>query len=351
MLMTKKALKKIDIKYINSHFSDSNILNYGKELQSEIASFTDSVLSQTSSKELLDTTDSLIKLQKAMKETERKNLSGKLNLFQKIKYMFIDKIEDFKNSASNALQIVGTIEDRLKEQQNILIEDAKSYDQMQVISAKYLKSLDKLISDANEDIKLSKKYLKDNSKNIDKEELKKLYDNINSFEHRIADLSVTRSLVESQIPTMEIAKRSNVIQNNKIDVIINNTIPIWKQGMVMALYQAHSDFSAKNVKMVTDMTNQLLKSNAENNKEISKKIAIETERPIIDIETIEYNNQKLLETINDISKIVKQGKVNRANMLERLNKNSINTAKALEKMMTEDINVVEKLQISDKKGE
>ena len=72
--MTKKALKKIDIKYINSHFSDSNILNYGKELQSEIASFTDSVLSQTSSKELLDTTDSLIKLQKAMKETERKNL-------------------------------------------------------------------------------------------------------------------------------------------------------------------------------------------------------------------------------------------------------------------------------------
>lgn len=345
MKQNKTLSTELSINSIITSFSSSKIMNYGKELQNEIANFTDSILSQTTTKELLDTTQSLEMLHKAMKDTERKR-NGKLGIFQKIKYMFVDKIDDFKTATSNALQLVNKVEDKLKEQQSILVEDAKSYDKMQLMSAKYLESLDKLILSGEEKIQAAKKYLKRQNSKDNKEEIQKAYNSISSFEHRLADLNITKSLVKSQIPSMEIAKRSNIVQTNKIDVILNNTIPIWKQGMVMSLYQAHSDYSAKNVKLVTDMTNQLLKDNADNNKEISKRIAIENERPIIDPETIEYNNKKLLETITELTKIIKQGKIDRINMIEKLKKNNQDTALALSNMVSEEL-LVEQEKLKD----
>ena len=131
------------------------------------------------------------------------------------------------------------------------------------------------------------------------------------FEKKLYDLELTRTISIQMAPQIRLIQNNNTLMSEKIQSTINNTIPLWKNQMVLALGMAHSKEAMEAQRAVTDMTNELLKKNADALKQGTVDIARESERGIVDIETITYTNQQLISTLDEVLRIQDEGRAKR----------------------------------------
>lgn len=341
----KLPKKTVDYKYIVDNFKDSKVLEFGRGLQANIANFTGQILEKTKATELIDSAKAIKSLQKTMRESERIR-QGKTGIIHRIKNLITDKVEDIRSFTDTAKDVIDKVDEKLSQHQTVLIEDAQNYEKLQILSDEYSHALNTSIQDGENRIEDAKKFMKKFSKDKTKQkEVKQAYNYINAFEKRIVDLKITQGILATQCTSLEFAKQANIKQHQTINTIRNNTIPMLEQQMVQSLLLAHTDAAAENARLVVDTTNQMMRDNATYSKDIAKKIAIENERPIVDIATIEHMNKKLIETHNDLKKIAEEGKANRKHIIERLNRTMKDTRRMLISNMESELG--EKLNIED----
>ena len=133
----------------------------------------------------------------------------------------------------------------------------------------------------------------------------------NRFEKKLHDLELTRTIAMQMAPQIRLVQNNDTMMSDKIQSTIVNTIPLWKSQMVIALGVAHSEQAAKVQREVSDFTNEMLKKNAERLKTVSVNVAKESERGIVDIETLQTTNEQLISTLDEVLQIQKDGRAKR----------------------------------------
>ena len=297
--------KKIDV-------TDSNlVLNYGAAAQKNIAAFSESALNNVKTKDLGEVGEALSSLVVELKtfgQPEKKGIGG---FFQKKR----NELEAMKASYSKAEVNVDKIVKVLENHQVTLMKDVAMFDQMYELNTKYYKELTMYILAGKKRLE----YLRSN----DLAELKKkaeatgaqedaqAYNDFanlcNRFEKKLHDLELTRMISIQMGPQTRLLQNNDTQMLEKIQSSLVNTIPLWKSQMVLALGLEHSRQATAAQSAVTNMTNDLLKKNAEMLKMGTIETAKEAERSIVDIETLQHTNQQLISTLDEVIQIQRDG--------------------------------------------
>ncbi len=298
--------KKIDIT------NSSLVLQYGSAAQKNIASFSENALDSVRTKDLGAIGDDLANLVTELKdfdaEEEKKGFFG---LFKKQ----VDVLENLKTKYTSAEKNVDKIVQALEAHQITLMKDVAMLDQMYALNEKYYKELTmyiiagkKRLADvrANELEDLRKKAEQSNSPDA-AQEYNDYVNLINRFEKKIHDLELTRQISVQMGPQTRLLQNNDTLMIEKIQSSLVNTIPLWKSQMVLALGLEHSKEATRAQQEVTELTNQMLKKNADILKTSTIETAKAAERSIIDIETLQHTNKKLIETLDEVMKIQTQG--------------------------------------------
>ena len=293
------------------------VLQYGAGAQKKIADFSDKTLENVRSKDLGETGTMLASLVRELKQTgEPEEEKG---FFASIFKKSTGKLEALKARYEKAEGKVDEIVDILTKHQVQLIQDAAMLDQMYQLNQTYFKELSMYI--------LAGKKKVDKARQTELETLRQKaiasgtqedaqavsdYSSMNErFEKKLHDLELTRMVALQMAPQIRMVQSNDTVMAEKIQSTIVNTIPLWKNQMVIAMGENHSAQAAKAQKEVTDMTNQLLLSNAQKLKQTTVDIRRESERGIVDIETLRQTNGILIDTMNEILKIQQEGREQR----------------------------------------
>ncbi len=298
--------KKIDIS------NSSLVLQYGAAAQKNIASFSENALASVRTKDLGAIGDDLSKLVIELKDFDaEEEKKGFLGLFKKQ----VDVLENLKTKYASAEKNVDKIVRALEAHQITLMKDVAMLDQMYALNEKYYKELTmyivagkKRLADvrANELEELRKKAEASNSPDA-AQEYNDYVNLINRFEKKIHDLELTRQISVQMGPQTRLLQNNDTLMIEKIQSSLVNTIPLWKSQMVLALGLEHSKEATRAQQEVTELTNSMLKKNADILKTSTIETAKAAERSIIDIETLQHTNRKLIETLDEVMKIQAQG--------------------------------------------
>ena len=302
--------KKIDIA------NSSLVLQYGAAAQKNIASFSENALASVKTKDLGAIGDDLAELVTELKgfdaEEEKK---GFLGLFKKP----VDALEQMKAKYTSAEKNVDKIVAALEAHQITLMKDVAMLDQMYALNEKYYKELTmyivagkKRLADvrANELEELRKKAEDSNSPDA-AQEYNDFVNLINRFEKKIHDLELTRQISVQMGPQTRLLQNNDTLMIEKIQSSLVNTIPLWKSQMVLALGMEHSKEATRAQQEVTELTNSMLKRNADILKTSTIETAKAAERSIIDIETLQHTNKQLIATLDEVMKIQTNGAAKR----------------------------------------
>ena len=304
--------KQIDITKINA------ILQYGAAAQNKVADFSEQTLKNVRTKDLDsvgDTLEDLIKELKGFQVNEEED-----GFFSKLFKKGSNSINNLKVKYDSAEANVDKIVKILEDHQVTLLRDINLLDQLyeknltnqkeltMYILAGY-KKLDEIKN--NELPKLLAKAKETNDSN-DAQEANDLSNAINRFEKKLHDLELTRTVSLQTGPQIRLIQNNDTAMVEKIQSTLVNTIPVWKSQMLIALGISHSKEALKAQNEVSEMTNKMLKENAENLKQATIETAKESERGIVDIETLTDTNKKLIETLEEVSKIQTEGREKRA---------------------------------------
>lgn len=310
--MVDDFVEKIDISNSNS------ILQYGVGAQKKIADFSESALNNVKTKDLGEVGDMLTNVVNELKtfdnpSQEKKGFLG--GLFKKP----AQKINSMKAKYEKADANVTKICTMLENHQVQLLKDIAMLDKMYEINKVYFKELSMYILAGKK--KLQKIQNEELPKLADKAQKSGLPEDAQSvndlmalcgrFEKKIHDLELTRTISLQMAPQIRLVQNNDSLMSEKIQSTIVNTIPLWKSQIVLALGVAHSVNAAKAQSEVTDMTNQLLRKNAETLKMATIETAKESERGIVDIETLKYTNENLISTLDEVLKIQTEGRQKR----------------------------------------
>lgn len=300
--------KKIDL-------DNSNIiLQYGVGAQKKISNFSEKTLDTVRNKDLGqvgDLLDDVVGEIKSMDEDE----GGIFGFFKKQK----SKIETLKLKYQSTEKNIDEISKALDKHQITLLKDISMLDQMYELNEDYYKELSMYIEAGNRKLKrvyendlpeLEEKALK-SSLPMDAQKVNDLKSKLNRFEKKLHDLDLTRTVSMQMAPQIRMVQSSNSIMAEKIQTTIVNTIPLWKNQMVLALGMSHTEDAIRAQEAVTDLTNNLLRANADKLKQNSIDTAKATERGIVDIETIKHTNDRLIEAIDEVRNIQIEGRKNR----------------------------------------
>ncbi|MDY6221519.1 MAG: toxic anion resistance protein [Candidatus Alectryocaccobium sp.] len=302
---------KIDIK------NSGIILQYGAAAQKRVADFSDSALKGVKTKDLGDVGTMLAGL-----ITELKGFSAgteeKKGLFGRIKEKITD-VAKLKAKYDSAEANVNKITAALETHSDQLQKDIIMLDKMYESNLTYFKELTMYILAGKEKLDKERKTtlieLEEKAKKSglteDAQAAKDFDDLCNRFDKKISDLELTRTISMQMAPQIRLVQNGDTLMVEKIQSTINNTIPLWKNQMVIALGMAHSQSAMEAERKVTDLTNELIKKNAESLKAGSIEIAKESERGIVDMETIKYTNRQLIETLDEVVKIQDEGRAKR----------------------------------------
>ncbi len=302
---------KIDIK------NSGIILQYGAAAQKRVADFSDSALKGVKTKDLGEVGTMLAGL-----ITELKGFSAgteeKKGLFGRIKEKITD-VAKLKAKYDSAEANVNKITAALETHSDQLQKDIIMLDKMYESNLTYFKELTMYILAGKEKLDKERKTtlieLEERAKKSglteDAQAAKDFDDLCNRFDKKISDLELTRTISMQMAPQIRLVQNGDTLMVEKIQSTINNTIPLWKNQMVIALGMAHSQSAMEAERKVTDLTNELIKKNAESLKAGSIEIAKESERGIVDMETIKYTNQQLIETLDEVVKIQDEGRAKR----------------------------------------
>lgn len=300
---------RIDIENTNQ------ILQYGAGTQKKMADFSDAALANVKTQELGEAGDLIAEVVGELRDFDATEEKGIFGFFKKQS----NKIEAMKNRYAKAEVNVQKIVDSLQEHQIRLMKDSAMLDKMYQQNLNYYKELTMYILAGKKKLeevrngRLSQLETKAQISGFaqDAQEAKDLDSKCNRFEKKLHDLELTRTISMQTAPQIRLVQNNDTTMVEKIQTTIVNTIPLWKSQMVLALGIAHSTEAANAQRKVTDLTNELLKKNAEALHMASVETAKESERGIVDIETLKKTNADLIQTLDDVMRIQKEGRIKR----------------------------------------
>jgi len=245
-------------------------------------------------------------------ENEKKGLFG-------LRKRIENQIATIKAEYDKASVNVDKIAEMLEKHQYTLLKDAAMLDKMYEMNRAYFKELTMYILAGKEklaecqDVILPemKKKAEETGKPEDAQAVNDYANMVNRFEKKLYDLELTRTISIQMAPQIRLIQNNDSLMVEKIQTSIVNTIPLWKSQMVLALSMHHSQQAMESQREVTNMTNELLKKNAEMLKTGTVEIARESERGVADIETLQLTNQKLIETLEEVRTIQTEGAAKR----------------------------------------
>ena len=292
------------------------IMQYGINAQKKLADFSDSTLEKVKTKDLGEVGDMLSQVVGELREFdgngEKKGLFG---LFNKGKNKVEGMISKYEQTETNVNKIAGMLQDH----QIRLLKDTSMLDQLFDLNNTYYKELsmyiaagkEKLHHVKNEEIPaLEQKALHSNLPE-DVQALKDITMYYDRFNKKLHDLELSRMIAIQTAPQIRLLQNSNNLMIEKIQSTLVNTIPLWKNQMVITLGLHHATEAAKTQQAVSDMTNELLKKNADALHSATVETAKESNRSIVDIETLKHTNEQLIQTFDDVLQIQEQGRIKR----------------------------------------
>ena len=307
--MVEDFSKKIDI-------TDSQmVLQYGSAAQKNVAAFSENALSSVRTKDLGEVGDALGDLVVELKDFGEEEDKGFFGFFKKAG----NKLETMKAQFSSAEANVEKIARNLEQHQVTLMKDIAMFDQMYELNLKYYKELTMYIIAGKkrlEEVKATeleelRKKAEASGATEDAQAYNDLVQLCNRFEKKLHDLELTRMVSIQMGPQTRMLQNNDTLMVEKIQSTLVNTIPLWKSQMVLALGMENSRKATEAQSAVTNMTNELLRKNAEKLKMGTIATAREAERSIIDIETLQHTNQQLISTLDEVIQIQRDGAAKR----------------------------------------
>ena len=300
---------KIDIENTNQ------ILQFGAGTQKKMADFSDAALENVRTQDLGEVGDLLASVVGELKDFDAAEEKGLFGFFKKQ----TARVDTLKNRYTKAEGNVAKITETLEQHQMRLMKDSAVLDKMYDQNLAYFKELSMYILagkkklQAVRDGQLRELQQKAATSGLpeDAQAASDLENKCGRFEKKLHDLELTRTISMQTAPQIRMIQNNDKTMIEKIQTTIVNTIPLWKSQMVLALGIAHSTEAAQAQRQVTDLTNELLNKNAETLHLASVETARESERGIVDIETLRQTNQQLIQTLDDVMKIQQEGRVKR----------------------------------------
>ena len=307
--MVEDFAAKIDIENTNQ------ILQYGAGTQKKMADFSNAALENVKTQDLGEVGDLISGVVGELKNFDVEEDRGFFGFFKKQS----SKIENMKNKYAKEEVNVEKITDALEQHQVRLMKDSAMLDKMYEQNLNYFKELTMYILAGKKKLEETRngKLLELQNKAAmsglpeDAQAAKDLDEKCNRFEKKLHDLELTRTISMQTAPQIRLIQNNDTSMVEKIQTTIVNTIPLWKSQMVLALGIVHSTEAAQAQKQVTDLTNELLRKNAETLHMATVETAKASERGIVDIETLQKTNADLIQTLDDVMRIQKEGREKR----------------------------------------
>lgn len=308
--MVDEFVKQIDIT------NSQAVMNYGVGTQKKLADFSQKAIDNVRTKDMGEVGDMLSGLVTELKDFDvDEEEKGIMSFFKKS----ANRVNAIKAKYSTVETNVNAITSKLEQHQVTLMKDVALLDQMYALNLNYFKELTMYIQAGKKKLEevrsttLVELQNKAQASGLqeDAEKAKDLSNLCDRFEKKIYDLELTRTIAMQTGPQIRMVQSSDTIMAEKIQSTIVNTIPLWKNQMVIAIGVEHANQAAKAEREVNDMTNALLKKNADKLKQATIATAKESERGIIDMETLRHTNETLISTIDEVLAIQKDGKEKR----------------------------------------
>ena len=308
--MVNEFAAKIDIENTNQ------ILQYGAGTQKKMADFSDTALENVKMQDLGEIGDLITNVVGELRDFDAQDDGGRFFGFFKKQS---SKIENLKNKYDKAEVSIEKITDSLQQHQVRLLKDSAMLDKMYEQNLNYFKELTmyilagkkKLEETSNGKLAELKNKAMMSGLPEDAQAARDLDEKCNRFEKKLHDLELTRTIAMQTAPQIRLIQNNDTVMVEKIQTTIVNTIPLWKSQMVLALGIAHSAEAAQAQSQVTDITNELLRKNAEMLHTATVEIAKESERGIVDLETLQKTNADLIQTLDDVMRIQMEGRQKR----------------------------------------
>lgn len=302
--MVQEYAGKIDIA------SPSQVLSYGLEAQKKLDGYTNGVLAQVKTKDLGDTGELITAVVAKLNECELDEPKGFKGLFQRGK-TYVRTLKTKYEAASTSVEGIVT---QLNDHQATLLKDLQTLETLYEQNVEYFKELSMYIAageqaliEARAKAAELQRRAEETGSQLDAQAYNDFMGQINRFEKKIHDLVVTREVSLQMAPQIRMLQQNNYALSEKLQSTIINTIPLWKNQLVISLGIQNALDAAAIQKSVTDATNKLLRSNAERLHRASVETATELERGIVDIDTLKHVNQELISTLDDVVRIQNEG--------------------------------------------
>ncbi|MBE5832212.1 MAG: toxic anion resistance protein [Butyrivibrio sp.] len=315
--LSAEELKQVDDFSKQIDISNSTgIMNYGVGTQKKLADFSEKAIDNVRTKDMGQVGDMITDLVTQLKNFDiAEDEKGFKALFKKS----ANKIEGLKAKYSKVETNVQTISNELERHQVTLMKDVELLDRMYDLNLNYYKELTmyilagkkRLEEERNTTLVELQKKAEASGLPEDAEKAKDFANKCDRFEKKIYDLELTRTIAMQTGPQIRMVQSSDTVMAEKIQSTIVNTIPLWKNQMVIAIGIEHATQAAQAEREVNDMTNKLLRQNADALKVATIESAKEAERGIVDIETLKHTNESLITTLDEVLKIQTEGKAKR----------------------------------------
>lgn len=307
--MVNDFAAKIDIENTNQ------ILQYGAGTQKKMADFSDTALENVKTQDLGEIGELISNVVGELKDFDVQKEGKFFGFFRKQ----TSKIENLKNKYDKAQANVEKITDSLQQHQVRLMKDSAMLDKMYEQNLNYFKELTMYILAGKKKLEETRNGKLAEMKNKaalsglpeDAQAARDLDEKCSRFEKKLHDLELTRTIAMQTAPQIRLIQNNDTVMVEKIQTTIVNTIPLWKSQMVLALGIAHSAEAAQAQRQVTDITNELLRKNAETLHMATVETAKESERGIVDLETLQKTNADLIQTLDDVMRIQMEGRQKR----------------------------------------
>ena len=307
--MVNDFAAKIDIENTNQ------ILQYGAGTQKKMADFSDTALENVKTQDLGEIGELISNVVGELKDFDVQEEGKFFGFFRKQ----TSKIENLKNKYDEAQANVEKITDSLQQHQVRLMKDSAMLDKMYEQNLNYFKELTMYILAGKKKLEETRNGKLAEMKNKaalsglpeDAQAARDLDEKCSRFEKKLHDLELTRTIAMQTAPQIRLIQNNDTVMVEKIQTTIVNTIPLWKSQMVLALGIAHSAEAAQAQRQVTDITNELLRKNAETLHMATVETAKESERGIVDLETLQKTNADLIQTLDDVMRIQMEGRQKR----------------------------------------
>lgn len=307
--MVNDFAAKIDIENTNQ------ILQYGAGTQKKMADFSDTALENVKTQDLGEIGELISNVVGELKDFDVQEEGKFFGFFRKQ----TSKMENLKNKYDKAQANVEKITDSLQQHQVRIMKDSAMLDKMYEQNLNYFKELTMYILAGKKKLEETRNGKLAEMKNKaalsglpeDAQAARDLDEKCSRFEKKLHDLELTRTIAMQTAPQIRLIQNNDTVMVEKIQTTIVNTIPLWKSQMVLALGIAHSAEAAQAQRQVTDITNELLRKNAETLHMATVETAKESERGIVDLETLQKTNADLIQTLDDVMRIQMEGRQKR----------------------------------------